>query len=193
MVGRHEIGRWHCLVTEELRHAGAHENASPDVADHRIARISRCRIGVSHALHGPEDRVPDGGRADIAGQNAIAAPQYASFINAFNAVVDQRTVEHLPFPGAVAGVVGKLNGMDGPDLMAEALHGENSRGVADVTVSNMGLDGQNVHGWHFKMAMGLRRAGRKAEQANSKDRSTFEYVADLCKPTAVLTGDEAGR
>src|SRR3954467_15757176 len=57
-----------------------------------------------------------------------------------------------PPPLAVAGVVGELDGVHGPGLDAEALQREHRRGVADVAVRDVGLDGQNRgHGptrWH---------------------------------------------
>jgi branched-chain amino acid transport system substrate-binding protein len=69
----------------------------------------------------------------------------AALLDAADAVPHQRRREDLPAPGAVAGVVGELHGVDGPDLGAEALQGEHRARVSDVSVGDPGLDGEDVH------------------------------------------------
>ena len=46
LVRRHDIGRRHRLVAHEFRNARPHEDAAPDIADHRIAAIARLRVGA---------------------------------------------------------------------------------------------------------------------------------------------------
>jgi hypothetical protein len=42
-------------------------------------------------------------------------------------------------------VIGELHGIDGPDLVAEALEGENGRAIPDMAIRDVGLNGKNGH------------------------------------------------
>jgi hypothetical protein len=130
---------------EKLRYAGAHEYAAADIANDRIAAITRRRVGLFDDRDGLEHGVADPGGSDIAGQHTVAFTEHATLVDAPHDVADQIGAEHLPGPVFVARAVGELHGMDRPHLDANPLQREDSRRIADVTVSNMRLDRQQIH------------------------------------------------
>jgi hypothetical protein len=145
LVGRDNVGRRQRALAQELGNAGAHVFARAYVADHRVAAVARVRVrGL-----GERDRLEDGsadvGRAEVAGEHAVAAPKRAALGNPAHHLADVRGVEHAAAPLAVAEMVGKLHGVHGPHLAAEALEREHGGRIAHVAVGDMGLDGEEVH------------------------------------------------
>ncbi len=145
LVRRHDVGGRHRTVAHQLRDARPHEHAAPDVADHRIAAVARARVRGLHLCHGIEDRGAGLGRAHVAGQHAIEARQRIARRDPLHHLGDQRGVEHAPGPGAVAGVVGELHGVDRPHLHADALQRKGGCRIADMAVDDVGLDREDVH------------------------------------------------
>ena len=145
VVRRDDVGGPQRLVREKFRHTGSHENAASDIADHGIAAIERRRIDGFDPRHRTENRVARVGCADIARQDGVTAGQGAALRDPLHAGVNQRRGKHLAAPRAVAGVVRELYRVDRPDLVAEALHRKNRGGIADMSVRDMGLDGEDVH------------------------------------------------
>jgi hypothetical protein len=94
---------------------------------------------------GVEDGFADLGVAHVAREHRVAARHDAALLDAADAIPDEGRGKHLAAPGAVAGVVGELHGVDRPDLGAEPLQGEHRAGVADVAEGDPGLDGKDVH------------------------------------------------
>ena len=76
------------LVAHELGNALAHVNAAADIADHRIAAITRRRIGALDVRDRVEDGAADLGRADIAGQHAVAFAEHAARLDARHHLAD---------------------------------------------------------------------------------------------------------
>ena len=146
LVGRDDIGRRHRPVAHELGNARPYEDPAPDIADHRIAGVKRGRVGPLHPPGGIENGLPCRLGAHVTGEHGIACREHPALGDPLDEFGDDRGLEHLPAPGAVAGVVRELHGMDRPDLDAETLHREGRRGIADMAVGDMGLDGENVHG-----------------------------------------------
>jgi hypothetical protein len=145
LVWGNDVGRGQSLLPHELGDAGAHEYAAADIADHRVATIERRRIGRPDAGHRREDRVADIGRTHIAREHPVAAGQHAPVLDPVHQLLDGRSVEHPPLPGAVARMVGELDRMDRPHLDPEPLHRENGRGVAHMAIGNMRLNGEDIH------------------------------------------------
>ena len=71
---------------------------------------------------------------------------HAALLDATDNLADQTGVEHPALPVAVAGVVGKLHGVDRPHLHAHALQRKHRGGIADMAIGNVGLDREQVHG-----------------------------------------------
>ena len=68
-VWRRDRGRRQGAVAKEFGDARGHVTPTPDVADHRIARIGRVGIGRAQAFKRPQSRLSDLRLAEIAGQS----------------------------------------------------------------------------------------------------------------------------
>ena len=145
LVGGDDVGRRHRMVAHEFGDPGPDEDAAPDVADHRIAAIERLRVRGPHPLRRPEDRKAGVGGAHIARQDPVATRQHAALGHALDALADQPRIEHLAAPGAVARVVGELDGVDRPDFMTHPLHREDRGRIADMAIGHVRLDREDVH------------------------------------------------
>src|SRR5262245_18208821 len=145
LVGRDRVGEREHALLDELRNAAANENAALGVADHRIAAVARGGIGALH----PADRVDHGfagvERAEIAGEHAVAFAEHAALVDALYQQADRRAAEDAAAPGAIAGVIGELHGIDRPDLDADALQRKYRRRVPDMAIGDVRLDGQDIH------------------------------------------------
>jgi hypothetical protein len=121
LVGCDEVrDRQHALL-DELGNAAANEDAAVDVADHGIAAVARRRIGALHPRDRVDHRRAGIGRAEIAGDHAVAFAQHAAFGDALDHHPRARTAEHAAAPAAVAGVIGELHRLHRPDLDPDAL------------------------------------------------------------------------
>ena len=147
-VRRGHVGRRHHVLPDEFGDAGLDIHAAAGVADHRIAAIERARVGALRADHGIEDRRPDLGGADIARQHAVAGRERAALLDALHHVPDQAGIEGAAAKAAIAGMVGELNGVHRPDLDAEPLQGEHRGRIADMSISHVRLERENVHDRH---------------------------------------------
>jgi len=134
------------LAAHELGDARPHEHAAADVADDRIAAIERAGVRLAHPGDGGKDRGADLGRSHIAREHAVALREHAARGDALDELGDRRAIEHASRPGAVAGVVRELHGVDRPHLDAEPLHREHGGGVADMAIGDVRLDREDVHG-----------------------------------------------
>ena len=133
------------MEAEEFFDAGADVDPGVGVADDGIAAIKCGGVGAADGGDGVQDGVADIGAAHIAGQHGIAAAEGVPRADSVNEVADGLASVDGAGPVAVARVVGELDGVDGPDLGAETLEGEDGAGVADMAVGHPGLDGENVH------------------------------------------------
>ena len=145
MIGRDDIGRRHRALPHELGDAGLHEHVASHIADHRIAAITRLRIGGLHLRHRIQHRRADLGRAEIAGQHAVARPEHAALVNALHHLTDHAGVERAAAPRAVARMIGELHGEDRPHLDADPLQRERRGRIADMAIGDVGLDREDVH------------------------------------------------
>jgi hypothetical protein len=115
------------------------------VSNHRVAAGTRRGICALHPSDGINHGCADIGRADVAGEHAIAFAQHAAFLNSLDHQADRVGGKLRPAPGTVAGVVGKLHGMHRPHLNSDALQRKHGGGVAGMAIGDMGLDGEDVH------------------------------------------------
>ena len=95
---------------------------------------------------GVEHDVGQGGVADIAGQQRIAARQQAERLDALHDVGDLVGRGRAAAPGAIAGMVRELDRVHRPDLMAQSLQGKSCCPIADVAVGDMALEREKAHG-----------------------------------------------
>ena len=145
LVRRHDVGGRHRMLAHEFRNARPHEDVAPDIADHRIAAVARLRVRGLHARDRIEDRGAGLGRAHVARQHAVALAEHAALGDPLHQFGDQPGLEHAAGPGAIAGVVGELHGMDRPHLDADPLQRKRRGGVADMAVGDVRLDREDVH------------------------------------------------
>jgi hypothetical protein len=145
LIGRNNIGDRYNAFLDEFRDALAHEDAATGVANHRVAAAARRRICALHPCHGINHDFTDIGRANIAGEYAVAFAQHTAFLNSLDHQPDRVGAEKRPAPGAVAGVIGELHGMHRPYLNSDALEWKHGSGVASMAIGDVGLDGDDVH------------------------------------------------
>jgi hypothetical protein len=146
MIGRHQIGRRNGAIAKESVDAGLHIDTGVDIAQHRIAAPDRLGVGRSHAACSVEHDVGQGGVADVAGQQRIAAGQQAQRLDALHDLCDLVRRRGAPTPGAITGVVRELDRVDRPDLVAQSLQGKCCCPIADIAVGNMALEREEAHG-----------------------------------------------
>src|SRR5262245_4431450 len=145
LVGRDEIGGRNGPGPHELRNAFADKDSTTHVANDRIAAIFRRWIGALYSRHRIENSGTDIGRAHITRQNAVAFAEHAALLDARHQLGDHACIEYAALPTAITGVVGELHRVDGPDLHPDPLQRKHCGGISDVSVSNVRLDGQNIH------------------------------------------------
>ncbi len=78
VVGGDQAGLFDGATAQEIRDAGADEDAAADVAHHRIAEIVQVAALAADFLDHPEDHLADGGVAQVAGEHRHAALQDAT-------------------------------------------------------------------------------------------------------------------
>ena len=142
----------------EFRDAALHIDAG-EIADHRIAAIARLGIGALHARDRVENRLADFRRTHIAGEHAVTFAEHAARLDALHHIADMLRAEHFAVPGAVAGMVGVLHGVDRPDLDSDPLQRKHRGRIADMAVSDMRLDGEDVHARDIKRLRSFLRKG----------------------------------
>ena len=145
LIGRDDVGNRQHALLEEFRNAGPHEDAAVDIADHRIAAIARRRICALHPFHRIGHGFAGVGRAEIAGEHAVALAQHAALLDALHHQTDRLAAENAASPMTITGVIGELHGVNRPHLHADALQRKHGGGIADVTIGDVGLDGEDVH------------------------------------------------
>jgi hypothetical protein len=144
LVGCGDISRRQRLVTQEFRNTGADENPPPRIAHHRVAAPKRLGIGGLYRKRRITHGSANLSRAQIARKHSIAAGKHAAIRNPRHTFAYQIGAKDLAAPGAIAGVVGELHRMHPPDLRPQALKREHGAGIADMAVSDPGLDGKDV-------------------------------------------------
>ena len=83
-------------------------------------------------------------RSQIAAQYGIAAFKLVDIRNPLNDFRQMRRRHHAAGPFTVLGVIRKLDGIEGPDVNAEAAHREFRSAVASMSKHNVGLNGEDV-------------------------------------------------
>ena len=146
VVGRHQVGQGNGALAEEGVDAGLHVDAGVDVAQHRIAAPHGLGVGGAHLARGVEHDVAQGGIADIAGEQRVAARQQAQRLDAGHDVGDLIRRGRAATPGAIAGMVREFDRVYRPDLVAQSLQGKSRSPIADVAVGNMALKREKAHG-----------------------------------------------
>ena len=119
------------------------EAARLRIAHHRVAGVDRGRVDRLDRGDGVEDRRADALTTLVAREDRIDLGEGLALADARDDVGDVGRVHERAAPRAVAGVVGEVDRVHRPHLHTEALHGEDGRGVADVSVGDVGLDGQD--------------------------------------------------
>jgi len=146
LIGRKHVGGRHRALAQELRDSGAHINAAAGVADHRVAAITRRRIGGLDLGESLEDCLAGLRSAEIAGQHAVATCEHSALFDPAHEVSDRARLDHLAANAPVPGMVGEHRGVDRPDLASEPLQREHGGRIADVAIGNVRVDGEQIHG-----------------------------------------------
>ncbi len=152
MVGRHHLCDRDRAIAQKFGNAGPHEHALRPIADDGIAAIGGHGVRGLRLADGGKDRLAGCDRTEIAGQNAVAGCERAARGNAIHHARDMVGCKHLASPGAVAGVVRELHGVNRPDFATKPLKGEHRGGIADMAISDMRLDREQVHGQQYRTA-----------------------------------------
>lgn len=101
-----------------------------------IAAIDNRRVHRPHPRLRGHDGLADAGIAHVTRQHRIAPPQRPTRRDTVNQHRHLLAGEHLPGPCAVAGVIGKLHGIDRPNLGPQPLQRKHRRRIAHMAVRN---------------------------------------------------------
>ena len=151
MVRRYEVGRGDGALAKEDVDAGLHIDASVGIAQYRIAAPYRSGVCGPHPGSRVQHDVGQRGIADIACEQRVAAGQQTQRLDALHYLGDLTCRRGAATPGAVAGVIGELDGVYRPDLVAQSLQGKRCCPIADIAVGNMALERKEAHG-HSQLA-----------------------------------------
>ncbi|MBG9885433.1 hypothetical protein ABE10_02295, partial [Bacillus toyonensis] len=155
----------HHPVAQEVGDRGGDEASGLRVAHHWIARVHRRGVRGLHPGDGVDDDLGDALAALISREHCVDLPEDAAFLDAGQHLTHIRGVDHRAAPCAVAGVVREVHRVDGQDLDADALQGEDRRRIADMAVGDGGLDREDLH--PSILAPRRRPADRDAERGGT--------------------------
>ena len=108
-------------------------------------RLRMSRVQHERALPG-EDRLADRGGSHIAREHGFTCCKIRSRGNTVDHIANMTRVKDLSLGWAITGMRGKLHRMYRPDLMPHPLQRKYRCIIADMAISNMGLNGENGHG-----------------------------------------------
>ena len=140
LVRGDDVGDGHNLVPEQGRDEVGDEAAGFCIAHNRVAGVKGVGVFGLDFCHGVHDHVGNVGSALVAGENGVNGGECAAGLNAVDDAGYLCGRDEFAGPLAVAGMVGKVHGVDGPNLVPNALKWENGGGVSHMPVGNVGLD-----------------------------------------------------
>ena len=142
-VGQDDVGQRYEALADRLGHAGADEHAGSVVANHRVAQIQRLGARAPHRRDGARHHVRHTRIAEIAAEHRRAAAEHAVLLEPAQDLVQLLRLQLVPAPRAIARMMRQLDRIQGKDVEPEALQRQDGRAVADVAVSDLGLDREN--------------------------------------------------
>ena len=140
LVRGDDVGDGHNLVPKQGWDEVGDEAAGFRIAHDRVAGVKRVGVFGLDFCHGVHNSVSNVGSALVAGEDGVNGRECAAGLNAVDNASYLRGGNEFAGPLAVAGVVRKVHGVDGPNLVPDALQWENGGGVSHMPVGNVGLD-----------------------------------------------------
>jgi hypothetical protein len=146
MVGGQDVGQRAQPVTHQRRDGGLDEQAAVAIPEHGIAAIEQGRIACPRARDEVRDHGGDLRRAKIARQDHPAAIDRAALLDPEQEIGNQLCIQHPAADGRVTRPVAQERGRHGYDVDAVHLQRKHRGAVADMAVSDLGLNGDDGHG-----------------------------------------------
>ena len=144
LVRAHDVRHRRRLFQQEVADFGRHTAAFFRMTHHRIAQVQGLWIDCLDALDATENRPALRRAAQITGKHCVAVAQLADGSNAFDQLGNLVRRQHFTGPLPVLGVIGKLHGVERPDVHPDPLHRKNRGAVAGVAEDHMGLNGEQM-------------------------------------------------
>ncbi|MNI38996.1 hypothetical protein D3C73_931620 [compost metagenome] len=132
----------------KLRHARCHDATFFRMTHHRIAEVPGVRIGLLNLTHNLKNMVALLRRTDITAQHRVAVLELIYIRNTLGNLGQMVGRHHATGPLAVLSMIGKLHGVQRPDVNAHAAHRKLCRAVACMAKHHMGLNRKNVFHWN---------------------------------------------
>ena len=145
LVRGDDVSRRDDLLAQQDRDGRCDEASGLRIAHDRVARVHRTGVRGLDPGDGVDDHVSDALAALVAAEHGIDLAEHATFLDAGEHLAYVVRIDHRATPGAVAGVVREVHGVDRQHLDADALQREDRGGVSDMSVRDGGLDGEDLH------------------------------------------------
>ncbi|CAI8827622.1 hypothetical protein EMIT0P228_10571 [Pseudomonas brassicacearum] len=162
LVRAHEVRHGGGFFQEKLTHLGRHDAAFLWMSHDRITQVQRLRIGGLDPRHARQNRPPLGRATQVTGQHRIAVTQLTDGRNAFYQYRYLLWGQHFTGPLAVLGVIGKLHGVERPNVHANPLHRKHCGAIAGVSEYHVGLNGKQMrrtfHAGSFRKTIEIQAA-----------------------------------
>ena len=145
MIGGDDVGERAQAVAHQRRDVGMRRTGRGRDRRARDRSNRAARVAGFGARDEIRDHGGDLGRAEIAGQDHLAALDRAAFLDAAQEIGDQWRLQHAAADARVTRPVAQQRGRHGDHVDAVHLQGKHGGAVADMAEGDLRLDGNDGH------------------------------------------------